>query len=497
VTSIVGEFVPPRRRGRASNSGYPSDPAELVALLRGQTAVKPRRVILSGLNAGPRANAFALTIIFALGIFLAAKAEFRSDTSNDALYLYGVTVTSIVLFQMAVAFGRYRDLGNVTPSTLAAVASAPNAPLVTCLVAVHNDADIIEHCLASLVDQTYAMKEIIVIDDASTDGTADALARLAAMHPITVISLPTNVGKKRALAAGILAAKGEVYAFTDSDSIWAADALARCVAILAKHPNVGAVSGHCRAYNADRSLLTRIQDSWYEGQFSVRKAFESAFGAVSCVSGPLAVFRKAAIHNYIPAWEADSFLGQEFRFATDRTLTGFVLVGGQVGDKLKKKHAGSPFLETEFRARDWDIVYSYSARAWTAVPETFSKLVKQQVRWKKSFVRNMFFTGRYYWRKSLPPAAVYYLHILFVFAGPIVAFRHLVYVPAHGNPESALLYLAGIVVVGSMFGLAHWRVEPKSHGWVYRPLMSLISTVLLSWLLIYSLLTIRRMRWAR
>ena len=82
-------------------------------------------------------------------------------------------------------------------------------------------------------------------------------------------------------------------------------------------------------------------------------------------------------------------------------------------------------------------------------------------------------------------------------AGPFVAFRHLVYVPAQGNAESAFLYLAGIVVVGSMFGLAHWRVEPSASHWIYRPLMSLISTTLLSWLLIYSLFTIKRMRWAR
>jgi hypothetical protein len=131
------------------------------------------------------------------------------------------------------------------------------------------------------------------------------------------------------------------------------------------------------------------------------------------------------------------------------------------------------------------------------VPDTVGKLLRQQVRWKKSFVRNMFFTGRHYWRKPLVPALAYYLHVLFVLAGPFVAFRHLVYVPAHGNAESAVLYLAGIVVVGSMFGLAHWRLEPGSARWVYRPLMSLLSTTLLSWLLLYSLVTIRKMRWAR
>src|SRR5581483_8658844 len=355
----------------------------------------------------------------------------------------------------------------------------------------------IEQCVTSIVAQTYGNKEVIIIDDGSTDGTRALLLRLAAQHPITVIPLEENVGKKKALSVGVLAATGSIYAFSDSDSVWAPDAVARCVLILDKRSDVGAVSGHCRALNASRNLLTKIQDSWYEGQFSIRKAFESAFGVVTCVSGPLAVFRKAAIYNYIPAWEADNFLGQEFRFATDRMLTGFVLVGAHVGEKLKQEYAHTPFLDEEFPARDWKILYCRSARSWTVVPDTFGKLVRQQIRWKKSFVRSIFFTGRYYWRKPFVPALAYYLHVLFVLAGPFVAFRHLVYVPVHGNAESAFLYLAGIVVVGSMFGLAHWRVEPGSSHWIYRPLMSLISTTLLSWLLIYSLFTIKRMRWAR
>jgi cellulose synthase/poly-beta-1,6-N-acetylglucosamine synthase-like glycosyltransferase len=476
---------------------YASGTEQLLGLLRARTQARHLRLPRTGLHEGGRANAFALVILLGLGLFLAAKVEFRSRTSNDVLYLYGITVTSIVLAQMAIAFGRYRDLAAQAHGALHEGLPDTAWPLVSCIVAVHNERDVIEQCVASLVGQTYARREIIVVDDASTDGTRAALEALAGRYEITVILLDRNVGKKRALGTGILQASGSVYAFTDSDSVWAPDAVARTVSILSSHPEVGAVSGHCRALNGDENVLTRIQDSWYEGQFSIRKAFESAFGAVTCVSGPLAVFRKEAVYNYIPAWESDNFLGQEFRFATDRMLTAYVLGGGHVGEALKRRHAGSPFLRTDYPARDWRIVYCRSAKAWTVVPDTFSKLVKQQVRWKKSFLRNLFFTGRFYWRRPIVPALGYYLHVLFVVAGPFVAFRHLVYIPLHGNLESAVLYLAGIVVVGSMFGLAHWRVEPDSRHWIYRPLMSLISTTLLSWLLVYSLLTIRRMRWAR
>ena len=97
------------------------------------------------------------------------------------------------------------------------------------------------------------------------------------------------------------------FCLFDSDSVWAPDAIEKIVKIFSSDPFIGAVSGHVRVLNSNKNILTKIQDSWYEGQFSIRKAFESIFGAVTCVSGPLAVFRKEAIFNFIPAWENDTF----------------------------------------------------------------------------------------------------------------------------------------------------------------------------------------------
>lgn len=449
-----------------------------------------------------RSRGAALMILIALALFLFVKLEFRLPHSNAALFGYGVTVTAMVLMQMYFAMTRYRDLA-VVDSVQSGKPPAPGPqsscrrPPVSCIVAVHNEEFIIEQCVCSMVSQTYESKEIIVVDDASTDGTPQILTALAKRYAIKVITLEKNQGKKRALGVGMLHASGEYFAFTDSDSIWAPDAVERTASALANHPEIGAVSGHCRALNGERNLLTRIQDSWYEGQFSVRKAFESAFGAVTCVSGPLAVFRRDAIYNYIPAWEADQFLGEEFRFATDRTLTGFVLMNAKRAERLKRRHADSPFLTVDYPWRDWHTVYCKSARAWTEVPDTFGRLIRQQVRWKKSFLRNIFFTGGFYWRRSFLAALLYYLHICFVLLGPFVAFRHLVLLPLQGNVESAFLYLFGIVLIGSFFGLAFRREERRGRGWMYRPLMSVLSTIVLSWLVFYSMFTIKKMTWAR
>ena len=68
----------------------------------------------------------------------------------------------------------------------------------------------------------------------------------------------------------------------------------------------------------------------------------------------------------------------------------------------------------KYHAKDWKIVYCKSARVLTVVPDTFKRMIKQQIRWKKSFIRNIFFTGAFYWKRPLLPALFYYLHIFFV-----------------------------------------------------------------------------------
>jgi cellulose synthase/poly-beta-1,6-N-acetylglucosamine synthase-like glycosyltransferase len=470
---------------------------------RGSVAVAPASVAdsrIAGAGNRSRLRGLALVAVLALIALLIVKLEFKNPSSNYVFWVYGILVTAVVSVMMIVAFGFYRD------PALTARARRPDLctaearrawPLVSCVVAVHNEEDLVAGCVASIAAQTYPNTEIIFVDDASTDRTPELLRELGRRYPIKVIELSVNRGKKGALGVGLQHARGSLTAFADSDTTWAPDAVEMAVPIFLADPDVGAVSGHCRALNAETNLLTKAQDTWYEGQYSVRKAFESVFGAVTCVSGPLAFFRLDAIYNFIPAWEEDRFLGQEFRFATDRTLTAFVLGGSYLGRKLLPLPTGSPFAYPAYQARDWKIVYSKSARAWTHVPSTFAGMVKQQVRWKKSFIRNIFVTGRFYWRRPFLPAFCYYVHVAFVLLGPFVAARHLIYLPLRHDPVSPALYLAGIVIIGLSFGLAFRYENPGSRRWLYRPVMSLLSTLVFSWLIFYSAATIRKMVWHR
>lgn len=289
-------------------------------------------------------------------------------------------------------------------------------PLVSFLVSVKNEENEIIDCIESMINQTYKHYEIFIVDDASSDNTPDILKNTFGKNEkINIIYLDKNIGKKKALAKAMQKATGSIFAFTDSDSIWKNDSIEKIVTIFENNQNIGAVSGHCNAKNAEQNIWTRIQNQLYEKQYRWRKGFESNYGAVSCVSGPLACYRREAIYNYIPKWENDEFLGKEFQFATDRIMTGFALCGKDIGNNIKEKYSESSFIKDEkYEIRNWDVVYSNSAKAWTVVPDKLSTIISQKIRWNKSFIRNLFFTGKYYWKRSLPTTLYYYLHVLFV-----------------------------------------------------------------------------------
>lgn len=441
-----------------------------------------------------------LFVIIAILIVILGKLFFSDESGILFLFAYGIIITVSTWAVFLVAFTFYKDPYEVALENEKSKQSdtVKKKCLVSCMVAVKNEENNISRCIDSILRQTYKNIEILIVNDASTDKTLNVLKDYETEGKIKLINLKVNVGKKKALSRAMAVAKGQIFAHTDSDSVWAADAIEKIVKIFEEFTSVGVVSGHGRALNGDKNFLTKAQDSWMEGQFSVRKAFESIFGAVTCVSGPLVVFRKETFFNFIPAWENDTFLGQEFKFATDRTLTGIILGSKVIGEKLKKKYKDSLFVKkVDYPIKDWQVVYCKSAKSWTIVPDTFSKLIIQQIRWKKSFIRNIFFTTRFYWRKPLPVALLFYLHILFVLVGPFIAFRHLIYLPIQGNMFSAILYLSGIIFVGFMFGLAYKIEDPGSHRWIYRPVMSLLSVLVISWLIFYSALTIKKMTWLR
>jgi glycosyltransferase involved in cell wall biosynthesis len=91
-------------------------------------------------------------------------------------------------------------------------------PLVTIAITAWNAADTIERAVRSAMAQDWRPIEIVVVDDASTDGTADILTRLAASHDtLRVLRHETNKGYPGALNTAVVASRGAFVAFFDDD----------------------------------------------------------------------------------------------------------------------------------------------------------------------------------------------------------------------------------------------------------------------------------------
>lgn len=444
-----------------------------------------------------RAVRRAALALVAIPVLVLVASRLPDVPARGLVSLYGIAVvlSTVVLFYLA--FVRYRD--PALDSARWIPRRQLDEPLVSFFIPVNNEVDNIERCVRSVLASDYRRIELFVVDDGSDDGTGAVLERLRSLDPrLIVISLTDRVGKKAALVQAARQARGRYFMFTDSDCVIAPDAVGICVGVFRHDPDIGGLSGHARALNPDVSLLTRVQDVWYDSQFAVAKAAESSFGSVTCVSGPLAAFRREAIVNYLPAWASDHFLGKPFLFATDRQLTAYVLGQQWIGGDLKARHADDPLVvHRDHAARNWKVAYVRSARVWTNVPTSADRFVRQQVRWKKSFIRNVAFNGPWMWRRGPGTSLLYYGHVLWVLIAPLMAFTHLVWLPLHGHLELTLPYLAGVGLKGTAWACAYRVHNRDDTRWIYRPIMTIISCVMLSWLILWAAITLRKPVWSR
>jgi glycosyltransferase involved in cell wall biosynthesis len=110
-----------------------------------------------------------------------------------------------------------------------------NNPLVSVIIPTYNRASYVTEAIDSVLVQTYADYEIIVVDDGSTDNTQDVLRPY--LDRIVYIYQP-NAGVSAARNTGILAAKGEWIAFLDSDDIWLPQKLETHVSAVHDHPDI-------------------------------------------------------------------------------------------------------------------------------------------------------------------------------------------------------------------------------------------------------------------
>ena len=109
-------------------------------------------------------------------------------------------------------------------------------PGLSVIIPTYNRAPLVKEAVASVLAQTWRDFEVLVVDDASRDGTAEALAAFGSR--IRLLRSPSRLGVAAARNLGISAARGQWLAFLDSDDLWRPEKLARQMAYLAGLPEL-------------------------------------------------------------------------------------------------------------------------------------------------------------------------------------------------------------------------------------------------------------------
>ena len=162
---------------------------------------------------------------------------------------------------------------------------------VTVLVPAYNEEAGIESTVRSLLASTHPHLEVIVIDDGSTDRTAD-IASWIDDPRVRVIRQP-NSGKAAALNTGLAYASYDIVVMVDADTVFEPDALYRLIQPLA-HPAVGAVSGNTKVGNR-RGLLGRWQHLEYVFGFNLDRRMFEVLECMPTVPGAIGAFRRDAL----------------------------------------------------------------------------------------------------------------------------------------------------------------------------------------------------------
>jgi cellulose synthase/poly-beta-1,6-N-acetylglucosamine synthase-like glycosyltransferase/peptidoglycan/xylan/chitin deacetylase (PgdA/CDA1 family) len=331
------------------------------------------------------------------------------------------------------------------------VARWPAPPPVTVIVPAYNEEAGIEATVRSLVSTNYpGPVEILVVDDGSTDRTAEIAGSLG-LPGVRVIRQP-NGGKPSALNTGIAHASHDILIMVDGDTVFEPSTIGHLVEPLAD-ASVGAVSGNTKVGNR-RGMIGRWQHIEYVIGFNLdRRAFD-LLGCMATVPGAIGAFRRSALAE-IGGVSLDTL-------AEDTDLTMAICRAG------------------------WKVVYEEQARAWTEAPTSLSQLWRQRYRWCYGTLQAMWkHRGAVVERAPFGRRCLGYLtlfQLILPLLAPVVDIMA-VYSLAVADPLPVVAVWAGFVTAQALAGWYALRLdhEPVSALWVlplqqfvYRQLMYLV-----------------------
>lgn len=228
-------------------------------------------------------------------------------------------------------------------------------PLVSIIVPSYNEEPVLENCVRAVLASDYQNVEILLVDDGSTDRTAQIAAELAARYPQVRAFSQENAGKGAALNRGIQESHGEMLMFVDADGIFATETISYMLRAFVS-PTVGAVCGDDRPVNLDRTQTHLLAILNHAGTGMVRRALH-LMGCLPIVSGNIGAFPRHVIDEIGP-------------FRTDT-----------IGEDLE--------LTWRVHRAGYRVAFEPRALVFAEAPSTIRNLWRQRVRWARGLFQTM------------------------------------------------------------------------------------------------------------
>ena len=233
----------------------------------------------------------------------------------------------------------------------------------TVIVPCYNeDSELLKRSIQS-VENADGDKEVIIIDDGSTNGIWETIKDLKEKYNnIIVHRFEENKGKRHALHWAFKKVHTKYIVTIDSDTLIDKYAFSYLLSPLSDN-RIGATTGNIILLNEKRNLLTRVIASMYLCGLKNYKKAQSALGNVICCSGCLSAYKTYLIKGIADQFLNQRFLGSAATHSEDRHLTNLIL------------------------ERGYKVVYVERAICYTETPHTLRSFLRQQQRWKRRFVR--------------------------------------------------------------------------------------------------------------
>ena len=158
--------------------------------------------------------------------------------------------------------------------------------------------------------------------------------------------------------------------------------------------------------------------------------------------------------KYCDAWLNQKFLGQRATFGDDRSMTNFIL-----------RHNRTTYQDT--------------AVCSTIVPKTHKMFLRQQMRWKRSWLRESLIAARFMWKKEPFMSLFFYMGVLVPIAAPIIVLYNLIYVPLI-HRVFPLPFLVGMLLMSMLMSMAQLFLR-RSSTWIFGVWFCLYYECVLLW----------------